>query len=574
MTRDATTAFACALVDELVRGGVRTAVVSPGSRSAPIALALADDDRVRVEVVLDERTAGFVAIGIGQVTAMPAVVLTTSGTATANLHPAVLEAHHADVPMIVLTADRPPELRGVGAPQTIEQVGLYGPATRWAAEAEVPVDRPGAPAAWRALAARAVLEATGVRPGPVHLDLPLREPLVPTGEPLVPAPGRGDGAPWLDGPIRDVAPEPDAVGALVARVRDHRRGFLVLGPGARVDPAVVDSFAAAAGWPVLADPTGAAGKGPGVGTVEALVRHAPAAADAPSTWIRIGAVPTIRVVAEWLDRARGALIDGAGVRRDPGASVDQLVVGDPSRTLRMVVAALELPRRSTDGWPERWHERDRTARSAIDATLDAAERCTEPRVARDVVASLPADAALLVASSMPIRDVATFARPRPDVTVYANRGVNGIDGFAGTALGIAMTHTGPTVALGGDLAFLHDLGGLVAAAGRTPDLVFVVVDNGGGGIFSFLPQAALPEHFETLFGTAPAVDVGAVAAGFGLPVVEVRSPDELVPSLRGAIDAGGVRVVRIRTHRARNVADHRAVWDAVAAALSRGPSAE
>lgn len=569
MTRDATTAFARTLVDELVRGGVRHAVVSPGSRSAPLALAIAGDDRLALHVVLDERTAGFVAVGIGRATGLPALVVTTSGTAAANLHPAVLEAHHGEVPIIVATADRPPELRGVGAPQTIDQMGLYGDAVRGAVDAEVPADVPDAAGRWRDLAARTVLAATGVRPGPVHLNLPFREPLIPTGAPLVDAPGRPDGAPWVVRSEPERTPDPAAVTALADRVRSHPSGFLVLGAGARVRPESVATFSSASGWPVLAEPTVAIGTVPAVDAIEALLRDEVVAADAPTTWLRVGGIPTIRVVFEWLDRTTGVLVDASGVIRDPAGTVDQIVAADPDAVLTAVATALADHAPDHD-WTLRWTARDAAARAAIDDCLDAGTERAEPRVARDVVQSVPGGGSLLVASSMPIRDVATFARRRPDVVVHSNRGVNGIDGFAGTALGIALATESPTVALTGDLGFLHDLGGLVASAGRAVDLALVVIDNAGGGIFSFLPQAALPDHFETLFGTPPAVDVGAVAAGFGFAVYEVASADGVRPAVANALEAGGVHVVRVRTDRVRNVADHRAVWAAVAGALSAG----
>ena len=572
MTRDVTTAFARTVVDELVRGGVRHAVVAPGSRSAPLALALAADGRMQLTVILDERTAGFVGIGIGRATGRPAVVVTTSGTAAANLHPAVLEAHHGEVPLIVATADRPPELRGVGAPQTIDQVGLFGGAVRWAIDVEPPADRPDAAEAWRGPVARAVIEATGARPGPVHVNLPFREPLVPTGAALVPAPGRSDDAPWRSPAPGLTVPDPAVVRTLVERVRNHPRGVLVLGAGAVVDPAVVTAFTAAAGWPLVADPAvvpaGAHGADPPIGTIEALVRYAPTAAAVPQTWIRVGAIPAVRVVAEWLDTARGVVIDPTGVRRDPAGTAEPTVIGDPSAVLSAVATVLAAGTAPDPAWSDAWRSRDRAARTAMDAWLDSAPAGTEPRVARDVVASLPAGATLLVGSSMPIRDVATFAAPRADVTVQANRGVNGIDGFAGTALGLAVAGPTPVVALAGDLTFLHDLGGLLATSGRSVDLVFVVVDNRGGGIFSFLPQAAFPEHFETLFGTPPPVDPAAVAAGFGLAVTEVTDPDAIGAEMGDVLAAGGVRVVIVRTDRARNVEDHRALWAAAAVALS------
>ncbi len=243
-----------------------------------------------------------------------------------------------------------------------------------------------------------------------------------------------------------------------------------------------------------------------------------------------------------------------------------------------VVAALRAdldadpPASADPAWAERWIDASTRAVAAQDAAIDASGSLTEPRLARDLVGALPTGAALVVASSMPIRDVTCFARPRADVRVLANRGVNGIDGFVATALGVAAHHRGSTVALTGDLGFLHDAGGLAAAARSGFDLVLVVVDNAGGGIFSFLPQAAFADHFETLFGTPPGVDLAAVAGAYGAPVTPVAVPETLPGALDATIGAGGLHVLHVRTDRRENVEHHREIWDAVAAAVSSPPA--
>ena len=577
-TRDATTSFARALVDEWVRGGVTDAVVAPGSRSAPLALALGTDDRIRVHVILDERAAAFVALGFGRATGRPAVVLTTSGTAAANLHPAVLEAHHGCVPLIACTADRPPELRDTGAPQTIDQVHLFGNAVRWFVDAEVPTDRPDAGRAWRALGARSVAQATGSPSGspagPVHLNLPLREPLVPTGAPLVDAPGRADGAPWT-GTVGGIRPICDAaeIDALAARVRAEPRGVLLCGGGCGVRPETARRFGRASGWPIVADPLSGVGGSDGVvGAYEALARTdrftqrlAPVAA------VRVGAAITSTTFTRWLDDAdtETTIVDPAAGWRDPVHSSAAMIDADPEELLAALALRLEEFGAEPDrAWVDAWMRVDAHAQSAIDATLDGWSECSEPRVARDLVRALPAGATLVVASSMPVREVEWFSRPGTTVRVISNRGVNGIDGFVSTALGIALGSAGPVVALTGDLCFLHDGGGLLAARGTGANVVFVVVDNRGGGIFSFLPQAQLPEHFETLFGTPPVADLAAIAAAHGFSVISVDRPAGLADALDGALAGRGPTVVVVRTDRARNVEHHREVWDAVASALS------
>src|SRR5262245_58372196 len=290
-SRDATTAFAATLVDEWARAGVSHAVVSPGSRNAPLVLALARDGRFAVEVVLDERSAAFRALGIGLATGVPAVVCCTSGSAATNLHPAVVEAHHARVPMLVCTADRPPELRDTGAGQTIDQTNLYGTAVRWFVDPGPPADTPDAGRVWRALASRAFASALGPPGGPVHLNLPFREPLLPTGAELVPAPGRADGAPWTTLTTARAGASEEVVDRLARTVRDHERGLLVVGWGTNVTQATVDAFAAASGWPVLADAISGHRSGDRViSTYEALLRtQSFAAAHVPDVVVRLGA---------------------------------------------------------------------------------------------------------------------------------------------------------------------------------------------------------------------------------------------------------------------------------------------
>src|SRR5581483_10100340 len=445
----------------------------------PLALALAGDGRVRVHIHLDERSASFFALGLAKATGRPAVVLCTSGTAAANFHPAVVEAHHGGVPLVVCTADRPFELRDTGAGQTIDQVSLYGNAVRWSVDVEAPADAP-APVtrAWRAVAARAVTEATGTRPGPVHVNVAFREPLVPTGQPLVDVPPRTGGEPWTRVSRGAVGPPAAVVDGLV-RVE---RGMIVAGWGAELDARVLDRLAAALGWPVLADPISNLRTGThAVSTYEALVRAGFGDNHRPDVVLRFGAPLTSKMTTTWLHEsgARHVVVHAAG-----GAWLD------PYRDADEIVAC------------------DRTALADL---LDASQDVFEGRVARDVVATVPEGGNVVVASSMPVRDVEAFAAPRTGVRFFANRGVNGIDGFVSTALGIAAGSPGhPTVALAGDLCFLHDANGLLGAARRELDAVFVVLDNDGGGIFSFLPQADGRTHFEELFATPQHVDLAAL----------------------------------------------------------------
>ena len=574
MSRDATTAFARALGDEWARAGITDACIAPGSRSAPLALALADDERIRVHVHLDERSAAFFALGLAKDSGHPALALCTSGTAAAHFHAAVLEAHHGRTPLIVCTADRPPELRDTGAGQTVDQVGLYGAAVRWHRDVGVPEDVPGAGAAWRATAARAVAEAVGPTAGPVHLNLPFREPLVPTGTPLVDAPGRPDGRPWTEVVAPRRLPDERTVERIAATVRANPRGLLVAGWGNGVAPATAARFATAAGWPVLADPISGLRTGAhAVSTYDALLR-APAfvAAHVPDLVVRVGAASTGKPANQGLlgSSVPQLVVDPDRAWLDPQHAAAELVAVEDDALLAAVADRLE-PASPQSPWLEGWLSAERTARAALDELLDGWEEPFEGRVARDVVDGLSADAALLVASSMPVRDVESFARPRTGVRMLANRGVNGIDGFVSTALGVAAAHqtAGPVVALLGDLCLLHDVNGLLGATDRGLDATFVVLDNDGGGIFSFLPQAGLPEHFELLFGTPHGLDLTGLAGVYGLVAERVEKASAVVPAVDAAIAAGGMRLVIVPTDRAGNVERHREAWQTVAGAIGR-----
>jgi 2-succinyl-5-enolpyruvyl-6-hydroxy-3-cyclohexene-1-carboxylate synthase len=562
---DVQATFAATLVDEWLRAGLAHAVVCPGSRSTPLALALADRPEVRLHVHHDERSAGFLALGLGLATGAPAVVLTTSGTAAAELHPAVVEADLAAVPLLACTADRPPELRDVGAAQAIDQVHLYGRSARWFGDPGVP--EASTSSRWRALAARAwaaAIGGPGGRPGPVQVNLPFREPLVGTPGPLPPA--RADG-PWArvaDAPARGAADLPEGLAG--------RRGLIVAGAAA-VDGGLVHDTAAALGWPVAAEPRSPAWRQAptAVGHLDALLRSPRAAAGLrPEVVVRLGPPGSSRVVNEWLERCGATeVVAGAPGWSDPGATA-ALVAADAGA----VVAALALQAGAAAppvGWLARWQAASAAAGEATAAALDGdgAERGSEPGVARAVAAALPDGARLVVSSSMPVRDVERYARPRPGVAVVANRGANGIDGVVSTALGVALGSGAPAALLIGDLAFLHDSNGLLGAAGRAADLTVVVIDNDGGGIFSFLPQARTlaGDRFETLFGTPHGLDLVAVAAAYGVDARRVAPGEDVGEAVAKAAAAGGVRVLVAATDRVANVEAHRRVDDAVAAAV-------
>jgi len=572
---DAAATFCATLADEWVRAGVTDVVLSPGSRSTPIALAVADESRLRLHVHHDERSAGFVAIGLGLATGVPAVAITTSGTAAVELHPAVVEAHQARVPVIACTADRPPELHDVGAPQTVDQTRLFGPAVRWFAAPGVP--DPAAAASWRSLAARSVAEArgegTGGPPGPVHLNLAFREPLVGRAAALPPA--RPGADPWHTadrGRITVTRHGMERLGALL----DAQRGVIVAGAGCGNPEAVFD-LARATGWPVLADPRSGCRvpQGNVVAAFDALLRHgAFARAQRPSAVLRLGQLAASKELGQWLAACGGRQVavhpDGRWV--DPDHTVDHVVHADPTAVCTALARTIGDP---DPAWLAAWRTADDAARAAIDDVLAGHPEPTEPGIARDALATMPADATLVVSSSMPVRDLEWFGAPRTGVRVLANRGANGIDGVVSTAVGVALSSPpaapSATVALLGDIAFLHDTNGLLGLADRDVDLTLVVVDNDGGGIFSFLPQAeALPaEQFERLYGTPHGVDLAVLAAAHGIMTIEPTGAADVGPAIAASIAAGGARLVRVRTDRTANVAVHREINAAVARRLAK-----
>jgi 2-succinyl-5-enolpyruvyl-6-hydroxy-3-cyclohexene-1-carboxylate synthase len=564
--------FCATLVDEWARAGITDAVVCPGSRSTPLSVALAEDERIRVHVHHDERSAGYVALGLALASGRPAVVVTTSGTAAVELHPAVVEAHHAKVPLLAVTADRPAELRGVGAPQTIDQTGLFGAAVRWFADPGVP-DAASA-GQWRSLAARAVLAATEGSPGPVHLNLPFREPLL--AAPVDLPPPRAEGGPW-HGRGAAVTPPADIDVASLADAVARQRGIIVA--GAPIDrPEPVHTLAAMLGWPVLAEPRSGC-RLPREATIshaDALLRSERfARSHRPDVVLRLGSLPASKVLGQWLAGLDGWQI---GVERDgsvfdPDGTLNALLTVEPAALCQAVAEAIgpDGDARSPGDWYREWVHADAEAAAALADVLSRRPAPTEPAIARDVVAAVPAGGNLVVSSSMPIRDVEWFAAPREAIRVFANRGANGIDGVVSTAVGVALASGAPTVLLIGDVALLHDTNGLLGLAGRPLDLCIVAIDNDGGGIFEFLPPAERLDRarFEQLFGTPHGVDLAGLAGAHGIGSTTVADQPALVDAIGKALAAGGPHLVVVPTDRRQNVEVHQACNDAVVAAVDR-----
>lgn len=565
------------LLDALAQAGLRDIVLCPGSRSTPLALLAHRHSALRTWMHLDERSAGFFALGMAKASGRPVAVAVTSGTATVNLFPAVVEARYGQVPLLLLTADRPPEAHDVGALQTIDQEHLFGRHVKWFQGLLVPEASEEALRHVTVTAARAVATAMAEPAGPVHLNLPFREPLIPGDAHWSPQ-GLARDVPHMVAGARHVGAE--QLAGLVQRLRRAERGIVVAGPTAQrsIAPAVA-SLAAALGWPLLADAFSSA-RERGLDAPTRVVAYdlwvrQPEVADRlkPDFVLRFGSLPVSKPLWQWLAQLRHVphlAVSPGGTWSDPTLAANELLDVEPLAFCRDVADALAAsPQRYADhSWVERWLTLDGAAAAAARCRLAEEKSLHEPGVAVETAAALPPDGALFVGNSMPIRDVDSFVwETPPGARLYANRGASGIDGLVSTACGIAAAHGGPTVCILGDISFYHDSNGLLAVRrfGLAP--VFVLVDNDGGGIFSFLPQADHGEAFEELFGTPHGLDLRYFARLYDLDLAVAEAPGDVRKAVSAAIAAGMPTLVHVRTDRAANVALHRAVARVVADAV-------
>jgi 2-succinyl-5-enolpyruvyl-6-hydroxy-3-cyclohexene-1-carboxylate synthase len=530
-------------------------------------LALERHPAVDLHVHLDERSAAFFALGLAKATGRPAAVACTSGTAAANFFPAIVEAFHARVSLLVLTADRPPELRATGANQTIDQVKMFGDFVRMFVEAGIPGARPDAARYWRSLGARCVAAALGPPAGPVHVNLPFREPLVPTGAAVELGPetgGRADGAPWERVSTPVLVPSERDVKNLAALVNATERGAIVAGEldGGRGS---IAELGGAAGWPLIAEPaSGLRRPGALAAASHLLANENFATSHRPDVVLQFGAAPTGRQTLAFVGAALDLIVVAPSeVSPDPARHASTTIRCGADEVAGAVLD--HLGTRGRTAWLEEWQEVDARCRVAIDDVLDSFDQPFEGRVASDLYALLDSSATLVVASSMPVRDIEAFAEPREGVRVLQNRGASGIDGFLSTVLGVAATGA-PTCALMGDLSLLHDVGALLWGARRARGVVIVVVNNDGGGIFDFLPQKALPEH-ERLFVTPHGLDLAAIASAAGAGHERVETPSAFSSTVVGALGADGVTLVEVPIDRAQARSYREAVRTAVRDAI-------
>ena len=636
--------FVGAFVDELVRSGVRRAVICPGSRSTPLSMLCAQHPGMRVYMHVDERSAGFFALGMARTLGEPVALVCTSGTAAANFLPAVVEAYYSRVPLVVLTADRPHELRDVGALQTIDQVRLYGRHVKWFVDMALPEATTPMLRYARACASRAAGAARTVPAGPVHVNFPLREPLVPLPGSLPAAAqsapaawtGREGNEPYAAVLAGERSLGPAAVDALGATLRAARRGVIVCGPDTPAGAAgPLAALARRLGWPVLADPlsglrTAGETEAAVVDAYDVFLRDEQVVqALAPDLILRFGMLPVSKPLLRYLERYAEqpqVVVDPGTEWRDPVLAASHVVYADPELLCRALAAALEGAQQDAAGpggtrqqgaWPDGvpkqkatqpdagaeqrgawtvgprpgtwqqgaeegaaahgegdwlglWQRLNQRTRAALAAQVEAVDEPFEGRVFHELASLLPEGAILYVGNSMSIRDLDAFfpAVPRR-LRVLGNRGVSGIDGVVSSALGAAAAVGGRVVLVLGDLSFYHDLNGLLAARLHGLDATIIVINNDGGGIFSFLPQAAYPEHFETLFGTPTGLDFRPAVEMYGGRFVRPRGWDGFRAAVAESLAAPGLCVIEVATERARNFALHRQVFDAALAALGR-----
>lgn len=569
--RNGNTLWASVIVEALARCGLRQAVICPGSRSAPLALAFAGHEKIEAISALDERSAGFFALGLAKRRYRPVVLVCTSGTAVANFLPAIIEASESSTPLLVLTADRPPELRDCGSGQTIDQQKLYGGYVRFFHEIAVPEPRIELLRYVRQTVAHAWQSAQTPEAGPVHLNCPFRDPLHPAGEAAI----LQLSAEIDDDFFSHLGEEHPAEVRISVRQRPTTvRGLIVAGPSAVRDPAAyvaaLERLAGTLRWPVLADALSPARHHAMkdvvvISAYDALLRNRALARDlTPRYVLCLGSWPTSKVLRAWLaqSQAEVLLVSPSARNRD--------ALHGRTRSLQVAVENLvaDAPGSADDSFREAWRAAEAAAQAALEQQLGDREELFEGKAAWLLSQHLPEGTPVFVASSMPVRDVEWFWQASDRRTpIFFNRGANGIDGTLSTALGIAHGNR-PAVLLTGDLALLHDSNGFLIGPKLQGSLTIVLINNQGGGIFEHLPIAQFNPPFEEFFAAPQAVDFAALCAAYGAEHVLVSDWAQFI-SLTQALPTTGIRVLELRTDRKRDAAVRKSLFAAVAEAVER-----
>lgn len=551
--------FCAVLVDEWVRQGIRHAIIAPGSRSTPLALALANRSEIQIEVFHDERSAAFAALGIGLATHQPAVLLCTSGTAAAHFYAAVIEASLSHVPMLVITADRPAELKDVGAPQTIDQTKLYGNSVRWFHDPGVADS--AASYSWRSLARQSFADCRGFNPGPVHLNLPFREPLVGTSVEL---PDVSVHRHQMAGHLALDREDYETVASIV----NAQQGVIIAGRGCG-SAEEISRLAQLLKWPVLADSrSGCQGIAESVPYFDSLLRCEKFATEnTPAVVLRLGEPPSSKVLSQYVTKSQATQVHVSAYEStvDPDHQVTLFISSEPTQFCRELQKYVQSNKISC--FQDTWLSANSTAEAMItDYFAQSDENLLAPRVSQLVVGSLDNYSNLVVSSSMPIRDLEWFGGDCSRFNVFSNRGANGIDGVVATAIGVAVATQKKTAVLIGDIALLHDSSSLSDLHRRHVELKIVVTDNDGGGIFHYLPQAKSvdAEAFEKLFGTPHGTSIVKLAKAHQLSAFDCRTAAEL----KAALASEGTCVIRVTTDRDNEMMTHQEINDLVASAIN------
>lgn len=574
-------------VDELAGSGLEAVCIAPGSRSTPLTLAFAAQEGVRVYRHLDERSTGFFALGLAMASGRPVALVCTSGTAAANFHPAVIEAYYSHVPLLVLTADRPPELRGSGANQTIDQIKMFGDHVRWSVELPTPVD--DAPDVvlrhLRTLAARAYATANGLVKGPVHLNFPFRKPLEPdassTRDSRQADTERRSATPYTTFSRGRLLPDEAQIDWLAKMIQENPRGLIICGPecpGGDFSQAVA-SLAHRAGYPVLADTLSGVRHGPQtaggyvLGGYDLWLRAIDEPLLKPDVVIRFGAVPTSSPLSTYLERAAAGIhvhIREDGVWADDLHLTHQYIQADPAAVCRSVSERIGAP--SDLCWAEAFIALENQIWTTMDSALGQIP-FFDGRAIRDALAALPDDTIVLAGNSLPVRHVDVFDRPdERALAIFGNRGASGIDGNVSTALGLAAATGKQVVAFLGDITFYHDMNGLLAVRqNNLSDVTFIVTNNNGGGIFHRLPVAAHEPPFKALFLTPHDLTFEHTAALYGLRYTAVTGQSDLNAAMATLADQAGTNLIEIKTDSAADLQHMRALWNIVSTVLKPIP---
>ncbi|MFS0592493.1 2-succinyl-5-enolpyruvyl-6-hydroxy-3-cyclohexene-1-carboxylic-acid synthase [Cytobacillus horneckiae] len=572
--QQALTKYIASFISELVNNGIEDVVVSPGSRSTPMAMVMAEHPELRIHIHVDERSAAFFALGMAKASSRPVAILCTSGTAAANYYPAIVEAFYSRVPLIVLTADRPHELRDVGAPQAIDQLHLYGKHVKWFIEMAPPEDSEGVIRYVRTACARAAATAKQSPAGPVHMNFPFREPLIPdlNHPELFSLSNRKDG--YITVEPAQYSLQEDHYKELAAELGSYEKGMIICGPIEEdgFTEAVI-SLAESLNYPILADPlsqlrSGQHRKEHVIDAYDSLLKNETAKQQLkPDVIIRFGAMPVSKPLLLFLKshpEVRQIVIDGGGGFRDPALLSTDMIYCQETLFCKKVASYTSKSEQAS--YLNLWREINTLTKEQLRAVLHI-EELNEGKIFAQLAELLPEGATVFVGNSMPIRDLDTFFHVNnKSITVMANRGANGIDGTVSTALGAAM-FSQPLYLIVGDLTFFHDLNGLIASKLYHIPIHIIVINNNGGGIFSFLPQAEHPKNFELLFGTPLNINFEHSVKMFGGKYEKITDWVHFSSALLNETDT--FQVLELVTKRDKNVQEHRDLWDAVSREISR-----